>query len=140
MPLLDTYSLNNYVLDGSESRKKFSSGYVYNLGDKNFLYSDGTIFTCGYINVNSLDFLPSQIIITFGDDEDYLLGYNSKRISNAYPVYNGLRLTNTCPTWDSFRVESKSANRAYITNEGFQLPIPYFKTTPNSQFFWRAYE
>ncbi|MCL6660354.1 hypothetical protein [Paenibacillus amylolyticus] len=141
MPLVDNYSLDSYGLDGPYGGRKFASGFGYNLGDKRFLYSDGTAFTCGYISVNSLDFLPSQILITYGDDEDFILGYNSKRIKNDYPVYNGLRLTNSGSTiWDSFRVEDKSAGRAFITNSGFQLPLPYFTISPQRSFYWRAYE
>ncbi|WP_127547883.1 hypothetical protein [Paenibacillus amylolyticus] len=139
MPRLEYYTLDNYALDGPDEGRKFASGFGYNLGDKRFLYSDGTAFTCGYISVTNLNFLPSQIIITFHDDEDFILGYNSKRIDNGYPVYNGYRWTSTGTMWVDFRVEDKSAGRTYITNGGFQVPLPYFELT-SSPFYWRAYE
>ncbi|WP_342554613.1 hypothetical protein [Paenibacillus sp. FSL R7-0652] len=140
MPKIDNFLLDNYGLDGPDKGRKFASGFGYNLGDKRFLYSDGTAFTCGYISVSTLDFLPSQIIITYDDDGDNILGYNSKRIENGYPVFNGLRWINGETIFDTFRVEDKSAGRTYITNGGFQLPLPYFELASSRPFYWRAYE
>lgn len=126
-------------VQGTFTGNRKTSGNAYNLGNKSFLHTDGTSFTCGYINVNGLGFLPSLIVISYSTDGDYILGYNSNRIVSGYPTYNGLRYENGSTIWGQFRLEAASVNRAYITNGGFQLPIPYFALT-SSPMYWRAYE
>ncbi|MGG4341019.1 phage tail protein [Paenibacillus lautus] len=126
-------------VQGTFTGNRKNAGIASNLGNKSFLHTDGTSFTCGYINVSGLGFLPSLIIISYSTDGDFILGYNSNMIVSGYPTYNGLRYENGSTIWGQFRLEAASVNRAYITNGGFQLPIPYFAIT-SSPVYWRAYE
>ena len=128
MPGIDSYSLDNYGLDGPGNGLKYASGLLTN--DNNlmtFYNSSGGSNTYASLTV-PLDFLPDVVILRRSADATPAFQTN---VDTKNPMSGGYTIFHMFTT--EFRLDGTAAS---ITKNGFRLPV----YAGNTEYFWQAFK